>query len=78
MVAEAGAMIPRRHQQMLVSILDLENATVEDIMVPRNEIVGIDVDDDWDIGARAIAPESAHAPAGLSGETSTGSSAFCT
>jgi Mg2+/Co2+ transporter CorB len=47
-VAEAGAMIPRRHQQMLVSILDLENATVEDIMVPRNEIVGIDVDDDWD------------------------------
>jgi Mg2+/Co2+ transporter CorB len=47
-VAEAGAMIPRRHQQMLVSILDLENATVEDIMVPRNEIVGIDIDDDWD------------------------------
>jgi Mg2+/Co2+ transporter CorB len=47
-VAEAGAMIPRRHQQMLVSILDLENATVEDIMVPRNEIVGIDTEDDWD------------------------------
>ena len=47
-VAEAGAMIPRRHQQMLVSILDLEHATVEDIMVPRNEIVGIDIDDDWD------------------------------
>ena len=47
-VAEAGPMIPRRHQQMLVSILDLESATVEDIMVPRNEIVGIDIDDDWD------------------------------
>src|SRR6202789_1055586 len=47
-VAEAGAMIPHRHQQMLVSILDLESATVEDIMVPRNEINGIDVDDDWD------------------------------
>jgi Mg2+/Co2+ transporter CorB len=47
-VAEAGAMIPRRHQQMLVSILDLERATVEDIMVPRNEIVGIDIDDNWD------------------------------
>jgi Mg2+/Co2+ transporter CorB len=47
-VAEAGAMIPKRHQQMLMSILDLENATVEDIMVPRNEIVGIDIDDDWD------------------------------
>ncbi len=47
-VAESGAMIPHRHQQMLVSILDLESATVEDIMVPRSEIVGIDVDDNWD------------------------------
>ncbi len=47
-VAEAGAMIPRRHQQMLVSILDLENVTVEDIMVPRNEIDGIDIEDNWD------------------------------
>ncbi len=47
-VNEAGAMIPRRHQKMLTSILDLEKATVEDIMVPRNEIVGIDLNDDWD------------------------------
>lgn len=47
-VAEAGAMIPRRHRQMLVGILDLEKVTVEDIMVPRNEIVGIDIEDDWD------------------------------
>lgn len=46
-VAEAGAMIPRRHQQMLLSILDLENSTVEDIMVPRNEIMGIDMAQDW-------------------------------
>jgi Mg2+/Co2+ transporter CorB len=47
-VAEAGAMIPQRHRQMLVSILDLEKATVEDIMVPRVEIVGIDTEDSWD------------------------------
>lgn len=47
-VNEAGTMIPRRHQKMLLNILDLEKATVEDIMVPRNEIVGIDVTDDWD------------------------------
>jgi Mg2+/Co2+ transporter CorB len=46
-VAEAGAMIPHRHQKMLLSILDLEKATVEDIMVPRNEIVGIDVSEPW-------------------------------
>src|SRR5579871_2673342 len=47
-LAEAGAMIPQRHQQMLMSILDLEKATVEDIMVPRTEIVGIDIEDDWE------------------------------
>lgn len=47
-VNEAGAMIPRRHQKMLLSILDLEKATVEDIMIPRNEISGIDLEDDWD------------------------------
>ena len=47
-VSEAGAMLPRRHQKMLLSILDLENVTVEDIMVPRNEIMGIDIEDEWD------------------------------
>ncbi|CAN5175083.1 CNNM domain-containing protein [soil metagenome] len=46
-VAEAGAMIPRRHQRMLISILDLEKVTVDDIMVPHNEIVGIELEDDW-------------------------------
>jgi len=45
-VHEAGTMIPRRHQSMLLSILDLENVTVNDIMVPRHEIAGIDLDDD--------------------------------
>ena len=33
---------------MLVNILDLEQATVEDVMIPRQDIVGIDLDDDWD------------------------------
>ena len=47
-VAEAGAMIPQRGQQMLVSILDLEKVTVEDIMVPRTEILGVDIEDEWD------------------------------
>ena len=44
-VHEAGPMIPHRHQAMLLSILDLENVTVNDIMVPRHEVVGIDLDD---------------------------------
>ncbi|MBI3343438.1 MAG: HlyC/CorC family transporter [Gammaproteobacteria bacterium] len=47
-VNEAGALIPQRHQRMLLSILDLEKITVEDIMVPRNEIVGLDLNDDWE------------------------------
>lgn len=46
-VNETGAMIPRRHQRMLLGILDLDQATVDDIMVPRNEVVGIDLSDDW-------------------------------
>ena len=46
-VLEAGKFIPTEHQEMLVSILDMEKVTVEDIMVPRNDIGGIDIDDDW-------------------------------
>ena len=47
-VAEAGALVPRRPQQMLLSILDLEKVSVNDIMIPRQEISAIDVDDSWD------------------------------
>lgn len=47
-VAEAGPLIPSRHRQMLMSILDLERVTVNDIMIPRQEIAGIDIDDDWE------------------------------
>lgn len=47
-LSEADAMIPRRHKQMLTNILDLQEVTVNDIMVPRSEITGIDLDDDWD------------------------------
>ncbi len=46
-VKEAGGLIPKKHQAMLASILDLEEVTVEDIMVPRNEIISIDIEDEW-------------------------------
>ncbi|MFK5207235.1 HlyC/CorC family transporter [Glaesserella parasuis] len=46
-VLEAGKFIPTAHQEMLVSILDMEKVTVDDIMVPRNDIGSIDIDDDW-------------------------------
>jgi Mg2+/Co2+ transporter CorB len=45
-VNESSGLIPRRHRNMLVNILDLEQVTVNDIMVPRNEIYGIDLEDD--------------------------------
>ena len=48
LVKEGGKRIPDDHQRMLVNILDLEQATVEDVMIPRQDIVGIDLDDDWD------------------------------
>jgi len=43
-----GRSIPSKHRNMLLSILDLEKLTVEDIMVPRNAIVGVDMDDEWE------------------------------
>lgn len=47
-VNEAGGLIANEHKKMLVNILDLEKVTVEDIMIPRNEILGIDIDDEWE------------------------------
>ena len=45
-VFEAGSRISPRYRTMLLSILDLEQVTVDDVMVPHNEIIGIDLDDD--------------------------------
>lgn len=59
-VHEAGGLIPRRHQDMLISILDLEHVTVNDIMVPRSEITGIDINDDW----KSISRQLTHSPHG--------------
>ena len=47
LVAESASIIPRRHQRMLLSILDLGEVTVDDVMVPRQEILGIDLDEPW-------------------------------
>jgi Mg2+/Co2+ transporter CorB len=44
-VTESGTMIPSRHRRMLTNILDLEQVTVDDIMVPRSEVFGLDLDD---------------------------------
>ena len=47
-IAEAESFMPPRYQKMLMGILELESATVEDIMTPRNEITGIDLEEPLD------------------------------
>jgi len=53
-VAEAGAMVPRRHQKMLLRILDLDAVSVDDVMVPRQDIVAIDFDVPWESNLKLI------------------------
>ncbi len=49
LVQEGGRHISLNHQRMLINILDLEHGTVDDVMVPRHDIVGINLDDDWEV-----------------------------
>ncbi|RJT23262.1 HlyC/CorC family transporter [Buttiauxella izardii] len=60
LVHESHTKISRRNQDMLLSVLDLEKMSVDDIMVPRNEIVGIDINDDW----KSIVRQLTHSPHG--------------
>lgn len=46
-VSSAGAHIPQTHLDMLLRVMDMESATVEDIMIPRSQLVGLDLNDDW-------------------------------
>lgn len=59
-VHESHSKISRRNQDMLLSVLDLEKMNVDDIMVPRNEIVGININDDW----KSIVRQLTHSPHG--------------
>ncbi|AJZ90836.1 HlyC/CorC family transporter [Cedecea neteri] len=59
-VHESRSQISRRNQDMLLSVLDLEKVSVDDIMVPRNEIVGININDDW----KSIVRQLTHSPHG--------------
>ncbi|WP_445356805.1 HlyC/CorC family transporter [Microbulbifer sp. ANSA002] len=47
-VFESGALLPSKHKGMLLNVLDLDQATVEDIMIPRNEVMGIDLENSAD------------------------------
>jgi len=48
-VLESGGLIPRAHQDMLLGILGLDQVSVDDIMVPRGELVGININDKWEV-----------------------------
>lgn len=47
-VMETRGLLPNSHRTMLLGILDLEKIVVDDVMVPRGRIEGIDIDEDWD------------------------------
>lgn len=54
LVNESGETLPQQRQNMLLGILELENVTVNDIMVPRNEVIGVDMEEDLDTIADQI------------------------
>jgi Mg2+/Co2+ transporter CorB len=45
LVSDAGDLVPEQHQGMLLNILDLEQMSIDDLMVPRNEMTGLDIGD---------------------------------
>ena len=48
-VVNEGVTIAERPQGMMLGVLDLNKATVNDIMVQRSDIEGIDLTDDIDV-----------------------------
>ena len=46
LVLEAGHFIQKKHQSVLANLIDLESITVDDVMVPRNQIEAIDLEAD--------------------------------
>ncbi len=59
LVNETAGLIPQRHRDMLLNILDLGTVSVNEIMVPRNEIVGLNLDAPWEQISQHIS-ESPH------------------
>lgn len=59
-VYEAGHRISSRYRQMLISILDLENVTVDDVMIPRNEIQAVDLNTEEPEAIEQIISTSEH------------------
>ncbi len=43
LVLDAGHFLPRKHQKMLLNLVDLERITVNDVMIPRNQVEALDI-----------------------------------
>ncbi|QTR50192.1 HlyC/CorC family transporter [Candidatus Thiothrix anitrata] len=46
-VSSAGTHIPQSHLDMLLRVMDMESITVGDIMIPRSQLLGLNLSDDW-------------------------------
>ena len=54
LLEESGELIPRQYRKMLSSVLGMEELVVEDIMIPTSEIIGIDINEDYDNATKII------------------------
>ena len=60
LVVENNIIDPNEHQNMMINVMNLDHISLEDVMVPRNEITGIDINDDW----KSIVRQLTHSPHG--------------
>ena len=54
LLEESGELIPKQYRKMLSSVLGMEELVVEDIMVPTSEIIGIDINEDYENATKII------------------------
>jgi len=54
LVREADVLLPESHQDMLLAVLELEKVSVDDVMVPRGEIEGVDLEAEWEDIAKQL------------------------
>jgi Mg2+/Co2+ transporter CorB len=57
-VYDTTGKVSRQYQNMLLGILDLNKVRVDDVMIPRHEIIGVDIDQPWDIIQKQLSVSS--------------------
>jgi Mg2+/Co2+ transporter CorB len=55
MVLEAEQFLPHRHQKMLLNLVDLERVVVDDVMIPRNQIEALNINEDVQVLKQQLA-----------------------